>query len=91
MSDNSRDWDPSEVHGGPEGEDPRSGIWAYTAGLGMYPDAFDDAKRFHATLEATRFRQLLDSDWQWRMEQSPEWATRMGDHRYDDRLTDASP
>ena len=45
----------------------------------------------NATLEATRFRQLLDSDWQWRMEQFPEQATREGDHRYDDRLTDASP
>jgi uncharacterized protein (DUF885 family) len=50
-----------------------------------------DAKRFHATLEATRFRALLDSDWQWRMEQFPERATSVGDHRYDDRLTDASP
>jgi len=53
--------------------------------------AAGDARRFHATLEATRFRQLLDSDWQWRMEQFPELATREGDHRYDDRLTDASP
>src|SRR5207247_10808464 len=50
-----------------------------------------DAKRFPATLEATRFRQLLDTDWQWRMEQFPELATLLGDHRYDDRLTDASP
>jgi uncharacterized protein (DUF885 family) len=50
-----------------------------------------DAKRFHATLEATRFRALLDSDWQWKMQQFPEWATSVGDHRYDDRLTDASP
>ncbi len=50
-----------------------------------------DAKRFHATLEATRFRALLDSDWQWQMQQFPEWATAVGDHRYDDRLTDASP
>jgi uncharacterized protein (DUF885 family) len=50
-----------------------------------------DARRFHATLEATRFRALLDSDWQWRMQQFPEWATIMGDHRYDDKLTDASP
>ena len=50
-----------------------------------------DAKRFHATLEATRFRALLDSDWQWNMQQSPEWATATGDHRYDDKLTDASP
>ena len=50
-----------------------------------------DAKRFHATLEATRFRALLDSDWQWNMQQSPEWSTAVGDHRYDDKLTDASP
>ncbi len=50
-----------------------------------------DAKRFHATLEATRFRALLDSDWQWQMQQFPEYATELGDHRYDDRLTDASP
>ena len=50
-----------------------------------------DARRFHATLEATRFRALLDSDWQWNMQQFPEWATSLGDHRYDDRLSDASP
>jgi uncharacterized protein (DUF885 family) len=50
-----------------------------------------DSKRFHATLEAARFRALLDSDWQWQMEQFPEYATTLGDHRYDDRLTDASP
>jgi len=50
-----------------------------------------DARRFHATLEATRFRALLDSDWQWNMQQFPEWATATGDHRYDDKLTDGSP
>ena len=50
-----------------------------------------DARRFHATLEATRFRALLDSDWQWTMQQSPEYATALGDHRYDDQLSDASP
>ncbi len=50
-----------------------------------------DAKRFHATLEATRFRQLLDAAWDTRMRESPEWATSLGDHRFDDRLTDASP
>jgi len=50
-----------------------------------------DARRFHASLEATRFRALLDADWQWRMQQFPEWATALGDHRYDDRLHDASP
>jgi uncharacterized protein (DUF885 family) len=50
-----------------------------------------DARRFHASLEATRFRALLDNDWQWRMQQFPEWATALGDHRYDDKLRDASP
>ncbi|MEP6504305.1 MAG: DUF885 domain-containing protein [Betaproteobacteria bacterium] len=50
-----------------------------------------DSKRFHGTLEATRFRALLESDWQWQMQQFPEYATELGDHRYDDRLTDASP
>ena len=50
-----------------------------------------DAKRFHAALEATRFRALLDSDWEWRLQQDPEWATSLGDHRWDDRLVDASP
>ena len=38
-----------------------------------------DARRFHAALEATRFRALLDSDWQWNMQQSPEWATASGE------------
>ncbi len=50
-----------------------------------------DARRFHATLEAARFRQLLDAAWDTRMREFPELATSLGDHRYDDRLTDASP
>jgi len=62
-----------------------------TPGKSPLAPSAGDARRFHATLEATRFRALLDSDWEWRMQQSPEFATRLGDHRYDDRLTDASP
>ncbi len=50
-----------------------------------------DAKRFHATLEATRLKALFDAEWDWRMQQFPEYATQLGDHRFDDRLTDASP
>lgn len=49
-----------------------------------------DARRFHATLEAARFRALLDSDWEWRLQQDPDLATSLGDHRFDDRLLDAS-
>jgi uncharacterized protein (DUF885 family) len=33
---------------------------------------------------------LLTEHWQWLMEQWPTWATRLGDHRYDDRLDDRS-
>ena len=34
---------------------------------------------------------LLDAEWEWRLSQFPERATTIGDHRYDDRLTDRSP
>jgi uncharacterized protein (DUF885 family) len=33
---------------------------------------------------------LLDEDWEWRKREFPEYATELGDHRYDDRLTDRS-
>jgi uncharacterized protein (DUF885 family) len=41
--------------------------------------------------EAARFHELLDADWAWQMKEFPEYASRTGDHRYDDRLTDKSP
>jgi uncharacterized protein (DUF885 family) len=44
-----------------------------------------------AQAEAARLHALLDAQWQWQMQAYPEFATRVGDHRYDDRLTDASP
>lgn len=34
---------------------------------------------------------LLLAHWEWSMEASPVWATRLGDHRYDDRIRDRSP
>ncbi|MFN0185481.1 MAG: DUF885 family protein, partial [Aquabacterium sp.] len=34
---------------------------------------------------------LFDRYWQAQMEQYPEWATYVGDHRHGDRLRDASP
>lgn len=34
---------------------------------------------------------LFDEHWEWTMRNIPERATFFGDHRFDDRLTDASP
>ncbi len=36
-------------------------------------------------------RTLLDEHWNGSMERNPVWATALGDHRFDDRLPDASP
>jgi uncharacterized protein (DUF885 family) len=33
----------------------------------------------------------FDTQWEWLMRTFPEWATQLGDSRYDDRLTDRSP
>ena len=41
----------------------------------------DAVKRLHA---------LFEEDWQWRLEQFPEFATIIGDNRYNNRLTDYS-
>jgi uncharacterized protein (DUF885 family) len=39
----------------------------------------------HAQLSA-----LLDREWEWEMESSPEYATDLGDNRFNDRLSDHS-
>jgi uncharacterized protein (DUF885 family) len=33
---------------------------------------------------------LFERDWQWRLEQQPEYATTLGERRYNDRLSDLS-
>jgi uncharacterized protein (DUF885 family) len=33
---------------------------------------------------------LFEESWQWQLREFPEVATRIGDHRYDDRLSDQS-
>lgn len=40
---------------------------------------------------AQALHQLLDAEWEWRLAQFPERATSIGDHRFDDRVTDRSP
>src|SRR5581483_9008088 len=37
-----------------------------------------------------RLAALLDREWEWQMESSPEYATDLGDNRFNDRLSDYS-
>lgn len=48
------------------------------------------AKAADATA-AQALHQILDAEWEWRLSQFPERATTLGDHRYDDKITDRSP
>jgi len=41
--------------------------------------------------ETRRLHELFDRRWEETARDAPEWATFRGDHRYDDRLGDASP
>ena len=40
--------------------------------------------------ETKHLHALFDARWEWSMKTYPEWATYVGDHRYGDRLGDAS-
>ncbi len=40
---------------------------------------------------AARLHDLFDREWEWRLEEDPEFATSVGRHEYDDRLTNTSP
>ncbi len=39
---------------------------------------------------AESLHRLLDTEWEWELKEFPEHATSLGDHRYDDRVTDRS-
>ena len=43
-----------------------------------------------AIQEATKLHKLFDDEWQWKLREYPEIATRTGDSRYNDKLTDLS-
>jgi len=43
-----------------------------------------------ADTAATEARRLFEREWQWQLRQQPEYATAIGEHRYDAQLTDTS-
>ena len=42
------------------------------------------------TSDTKALHKLLENDWNKRVEQYPEWATQLGDNRFNDKLNDAS-
>jgi uncharacterized protein (DUF885 family) len=43
-----------------------------------------------ADTDAAKLKALFDQEWQWTMREYPEFATAIGDNRYNDKLTDLS-
>jgi uncharacterized protein (DUF885 family) len=43
-----------------------------------------------ANQEATKLHALFEDEWQWTLRENPEFATRVGDPRYNDKLIDLS-
>src|SRR5205823_7450662 len=62
---------------------------AIVAALGSYadPSCGQPASPANATAQA---RALFAEQWQWTLREFPEFATFLGDHRHDDRLSDQS-
>ena len=43
-----------------------------------------------ASLTEKEFHKILEAEWEKGLLENPEWATRLGDNRYNDRLNDVS-
>ncbi len=60
------------------------------AALGPMPATPAHAQPASGADAAIAARALFDESWQWTLREFPEIATNIGDHRYDDRLSDQS-
>ena len=74
----------------------KSGDTTAEAGTKITANAASNAAPGEQTVDereqaAAALRQLMDDDWQWTMEQYPEWASRVGAPGGDRRWTDNSP
>src|SRR5262245_48355449 len=43
-----------------------------------------------ATDEAAKLQRLFEEEWEWTLQEYPEYATTVGDNRYNDKLTNLS-
>ncbi len=55
------------------------------------PPAPGDPHGATVGVDDPRLAALLLEHWEWAMQSSPVWATRLGDHRYDDQIRDRRP
>jgi uncharacterized protein (DUF885 family) len=68
-----------------------AGPGAFAANAANAPAAAASTASASATARAAaRLHAMLDAEWDWLMRTSPEWASELGDHRFDDRLSDNS-
>jgi len=73
--------------------DPRTAALAMTLACGRaVPPDLETPMNAEASAGVSdrRLARLLSDHWEWTMARWPEWATRLGDHRYDSLATDRS-
>ena len=65
-------------------------IPALLANAGDFKKQYDDLAADKTRSDTERLKQLFDLEWERGLQESPEFATSIGDSRFDDRWSDAS-
>ena len=70
----------------------RAGVWGVCA-VSLFFAASDRLSAATPGPEAATksLHDLFDREWKWRLKESPEFATGVGVHEYDDKLSDLAP